>query len=115
MEELNAVNEWLARRITGAVGTMYCAYLFAIIGIMAIVGAFTGNVGLVLIVGSISGYFLQLVLLPIIIVGQNLQGKKHEKRHNEMIQLHKNTLDHVRKIHKHLATSSEVATRVKAR
>ena len=77
-------NEALAKAITEKVGTMYCAYLFAVLGIMGVVGAFTGNANLVLIVGAISGYFLQLVLLPIIMVGQQLQSKKtvdHVKKH----------------------------------
>ena len=52
---------------------MTAAYVFAIIGIMGVTGALTGNVQLVLIVGAISGYFLQLVLLPIIIVAGKLQ------------------------------------------
>ena len=72
-------NDWLAVLITNNVGTMYCAYLFAALGITAMYGAFTGNVKLTLIAGSISGYFLQLVLLPIIIVGQNIQAQKHDQ------------------------------------
>jgi hypothetical protein len=84
-------NDWLAIKITGAVGTMYCAYLFAVIGIMGITGALTNNVNLVLIVGAVSGYFLQLVLLPIIIVGQNLQQNKTSQKideHHEAIKKH---------------------------
>lgn len=73
-------NEKLALFITKNVGTMWCAYLFAIIGIMGMVGAFTGNAKLVLIVGAVSGYFLQLVLLPIIMVAQSVHTK-HIKEH----------------------------------
>lgn len=65
-------NTWLALLITNHVGTMYCAYLFAVIGVMGVAGALTDDVKLVLIVGAVSGYFLQLVLLPIIMVGQNV-------------------------------------------
>lgn len=72
-------NEWLANKISAGVGTMACAWIFAVIGITGVVAAFTGNVVLVLIIGSISGYFLQLVLLPIIMVSQNLQARKHEE------------------------------------
>jgi len=81
-------NDRLALFITKHIGTMYCAYLFAIIGVMGMVGAFTGNTKLVLIVGAVSGYFLQLVLLPIIMVGQDLQAtstKEHiTAKHEEM-------------------------------
>ena len=71
---MRRVNALLAERITASVGTMWTAYVFAVIGIMGIAGALTNNVGLVLIIGAVSGYFLQLVLLPVIMVGQNLQG-----------------------------------------
>jgi|ERR1017187_6714185 hypothetical protein len=84
---ITAFNEWLAVKINDNVGTMYMAYLFAVIGIMGIVGALTGNTGLVLIVGSISGYFLQLVLLPIIMVAGKLQSEHtihHVKKHMDM-------------------------------
>jgi len=84
-------NDWLAEKITNAVATMYCAYLFSIVGIMGMVGAFTNNVKLVLIIGALSGYFLQLVLLPIIMVGQKLQSDKHD-----------DTIKHLKEIHKHL-------------
>lgn len=77
-------NDWLALKITKYVGTMYCAYLFTVIGIMGITGALTNNVKIVLVVGAISGYFLQLVLLPIIMVGQNLQNHQHKERHEEL-------------------------------
>lgn len=66
--------------ITKSVGTMWCAYIFAMIGVMGVAGALTNNVKIVLIVGAVSGYFLQLVLLPIIIVGQDIQGKASDAR-----------------------------------
>lgn len=72
-------NERLAVEITNKVGTMTCANIFAVIGIMGITGALTNNSQLVLIIGAVSGYFLQLVLLPIIMVGQNIQSDKFEK------------------------------------
>src|ERR1035437_2274001 len=73
-------NSWLALKITNSVGTMYCAYLFGVLGVMGVVGAFTGNVQLVLIVGSVSGYFLQLVLLVIISVGENITAAASDAR-----------------------------------
>ena|ERR1700743_837076 len=79
---VNDFNKRLALYITNHIGTMYCAYVFAVIGIAGVVFAFTGNTTGVLIVGAISGYFLQLVLLPIIMVGQGLQGE-HTRTHLE--------------------------------
>src|SRR5215831_1045070 len=60
--EQQGFNTRLAVWLTRNVGTMACAYLFAVIGIAGLIGAFTNNVTLVLIFGSISSYFLQLVL-----------------------------------------------------
>ena len=64
---------------------MVCAYLFAVIGALGIYGAIGGNTKLVLIVGSISGYFLQLVLLPIIMVGQNVQSEASDARMERLL------------------------------
>lgn len=76
----SGLNARLAVWITSHVGTMWCAYLFAAIGAMGIFGALTNSVTLVLLVGAISGYFLQLVLLPVIIVGQNVQAQASDER-----------------------------------
>jgi len=85
-------NTKLAVVITRSVGTMWAAYVFSVIGIASLVGAFTGNVGLALIFGGISSYFLQLVLLPVIIVGQNVisasQDARAEADHLTLTTLH---------------------------
>lgn len=73
-------NGWLAVWVTKNVGTMWCAYLFAVLGITGIVAALTQNTMLVLLVGAVSGYFLQLVLLPVIIVGQNIAQASSDAR-----------------------------------
>ena len=73
-------NQRVAVFITAKVGTVWCAYLFTVIGAMGIFGALTNSVTLVLLIGAVSGYFLQLVLLPIIIVGQNVQAAASDAR-----------------------------------
>jgi len=61
--------------ITSIVGTMYCAIVFAFIALISAPAAFqSGNP--VIIVQWISGNFLQLVLLSIIMVGTNQQSKR---------------------------------------
>ena len=70
----------MSRFITKNVGTMYCAWVFGVIGLSGCYFAFTDNAKGVLIIGSISGYFLQLFLLPVIMVGQSIHAdsiKKH--------------------------------------
>jgi hypothetical protein len=65
--------------ITAIVGTMTCALAFAILAFISFPAAIhTGD--LIIIVAWIAQTFLQLVLLPIIIVGQNVLGKAADKR-----------------------------------
>jgi hypothetical protein len=72
-------NTWLAVKVTNAVGTMWCAYAFAALAIVSLPAAIaSGNP--VLIVSWISQTFLQLVLLSIIIVGQNVLAAASDKR-----------------------------------
>jgi hypothetical protein len=85
-------NSSLAVFITRGIGTMWAAYIFAVIGITSLVGALTNNLTLTLVAGGISSYFLQLVLLPIIIVGQNVisasQDARAEADHITLTTLH---------------------------
>lgn len=68
--------------ITLAVGTMWVAILFAILSCVALPDVYAAH-SLVLWIQWITQSFLQLVLLPIIIVGQNIQGAKTETRDQE--------------------------------
>src|ERR1035437_5715758 len=66
-------------KITVVVGTMWCAYLFTLIALVSAPSAFkTGNS--LIIIAWIAQTFLQLVLLPIIIVGQNGQAAAADAR-----------------------------------
>ena len=78
-------NSWLAIKITGGVGTMWCAYAFAVIALVglpqAIHDTFTGpSVHPLSLIAWIAQTFLQLVLLSIIIVGQNIQAAGSDAR-----------------------------------
>jgi len=64
------LNRRIAVIITKSVGSMWCAYLFAIIALISLPAAISSG-DPVIIIGWIAQTFLQLVLLPIIIVGQN--------------------------------------------
>jgi hypothetical protein len=63
---------------------MQCAYTFACLGGSTVAAAFTGNVWLVLVGGSISGYFLQLVFLPVLGVEQRAQSAAADKRSQQV-------------------------------
>ena len=72
-------NTWLAIKVTNGVGTMWCAYAFAALALVSLPAAIlSGNP--VIIVSWISQTFLQLVLLSIIIVGQNVLAADSDKR-----------------------------------
>jgi hypothetical protein len=66
-------NTALSVKITKAVGTMWCAYAFAVLALVSLPSAIRSG-DLVTLVSWISQTFLQLVLLSIIIVGQNVLG-----------------------------------------
>jgi hypothetical protein len=71
-------NSALAVIITNAVGSMWCAYVFAIIALISLPDAI--KAGRAAIISWIAQTFLQLVLLSIIIVGQNIQSAASDKR-----------------------------------
>ena len=73
-------NTWLAVTVTKSVGTMWAAYLFTLIAIGGAVAVVTQNALLTALSVLISQTFLQLVLLPIIIVGQNVISEAQDAR-----------------------------------
>ena len=78
MNRINGFNRRLAEKITASVSTMWCAYIFAAIALISLPAAIkTGDV--VVIVAWIAQTFLQLVLLSIIMVGQQVQSASVEK------------------------------------
>lgn len=79
---MNNFNNKLALIITKAVSTVWCAYIFAILALIALPSAIKG--GTLALVQWLSQTFIQLVMLSLIMVGQNLmseQVKKHHKEH----------------------------------
>ena len=76
---LGRLNTWVAVRITGVVGSMWCAYVFALIALVSLPAALSSG-DAIIIVSWIAQTFLQLVLLPIIIVGQNVQAASSDAR-----------------------------------
>src|SRR5438309_7046564 len=76
---ISRFNTWLAVRVTKGVGTMWAAYAFAALALVSLPAAITSRNPVVL-VSWISQTFLQLVLLSIIIVGQNVLAAASDKR-----------------------------------
>ena len=75
-------NDWLASKITSAVGTMWCAYIFALIALISLPSALKSHDPIV-IVAWVAQTFLQLVLLSIIMVGQDVQSKDMQQKISE--------------------------------
>ena len=75
-------NQWLASKITSAVGTMWCAYIFAAIALISLPSAIKSHDPIV-IVAWVAQTFLQLVLLSIIMVGQDVQSKGMQQKISE--------------------------------
>jgi hypothetical protein len=89
-------------KITVIVGTMWCAYLFTILALVSAPSAFkTGNK--LIIVAWIAQTFLQLVLLPIIIVGQNVQAAAADARAEATYNDAAAVLEEAKQIQAHLA------------
>jgi uncharacterized membrane protein len=87
-------------RVTLVVGTMWCAYVFTVIALFALPSAI--HQGTYFIVVWLSSSFLQLVLLPVIIVGQNIQAKAADKRSEETYKDAEAVLKESEEIQKHL-------------
>jgi hypothetical protein len=89
-------NTWLAVRITSTVGSMWCAHAFAALALISFPAAIRSG-DPIIIVAWIAQTFLQLVLLPIIIVGQNVQAAASDARaaadHETLVALHALTSD----------------------
>ena len=82
MSKVSDFNRKLAAKITAGVSTMWCAYIFAALALISLPAALkTGDV--VIIVAWVAQTFLQLVLLSIIMVGQNVSSAAVEKKINE--------------------------------
>jgi hypothetical protein len=65
--------------LTTIVGTMWAAYIFTVLALVSFPSAIRSGNSIV-IVAWVAQTFLQLILLPIIIVGQNIQATAADKR-----------------------------------
>jgi hypothetical protein len=71
-------NGRVALVLTTAVGTMWCAYAFALLALLVVPQAIQG--GLLTFVQWLSQTFIQLVMLSVIMVGQGILGKSSDRR-----------------------------------
>jgi hypothetical protein len=106
-------NSKIGLRITLVVGTMWCAYLFALLALVSAPTAFRSGSTLI-IVGWLAQTFLQLVLLPIIIVGQNVQSAAADARSQATYDDAAAVLEEAKQIQAHLAAQDAAIERILA-
>ena len=98
---VNRFNTKVAITITQVVGSMWCAYAFALFDLISLPDAIRG--GPSTIVSWVAQTFLQLVLLSIIMVGQNVQAAAADKRAEATFHDASATLHEVAHVQGHLA------------
>lgn len=106
-------NAHLAVKVTAAVGTMWCAYAFAVLALVSLPGAIASRSPVVM-VSWISQTFLQLVLLSVIIVGQNVLASAADKRAEATYDDADTILHEVVQLQRHLAAQDEVLAKLVA-
>jgi hypothetical protein len=77
-DEQVGFNGRFALLLTTAIGTMWCAYAFAVLALVALPSALGG--GLLPLIQWVSQTFIQLVMLSVIMVGQNILSRAADKR-----------------------------------
>ena len=93
-------NSFLGEGITKSVGTMWCAYVFAIIALISLPEAI--HTGTSALISWIAQTFLQLVLLSIIMVGQKVEGAAADIRADDTYKDAEAILHEALEIQKHL-------------
>jgi hypothetical protein len=91
-DHVSGFNSAVALKITNIVGSMWCAYVFCILAFVSLPAVLTTvlhlhtfpkwlvGASLIGLVAWIAQTFLQLVLLPVIMVGQNVQNIASDAR-----------------------------------
>jgi hypothetical protein len=107
------LNARIGLKITLVVGTMWCAYLFTLLALVSAPSALkTGNK--LIIIAWIAQTFLQLVLLPIIIVGQNVQAAAADARSEATYNDAAAVLEEAKQIQAHLAAQDAAIEKILA-
>jgi hypothetical protein len=99
---IGRLNAKVGLKITVIVGTMWCAYLFSLVALISAPSAFKSGNSLIM-VSWVAQTFLQLVLLPIIIVGQNVQAAAADGRSEATYKDAAAVLEEAKQIQAHLA------------
>jgi hypothetical protein len=108
-EQANAgLNQRIAVAITKMTGTMFCAYIFALLALLGFpaLSVFFSPLVAVYIVW-VSQTFIQLCMLPILSVGQSVLGRKAELQAEEQYKTTIKTYHDIEQIMLHLSAQDE--------
>ena len=94
---LKTFNDKFAVLLTNVVGTMWCAYAFALLALISLPDALHG--GTATTISWIAQTFLQLVLLSVIMVGQDVQSRKTELRASQYHETLMKEFEELKQIH----------------
>ena len=103
---IGRINAKVGLKITVIVGTMWTAYLFTLLTLISLPSAIQ-SANAIIIVAWIAQTFLQLVLLPIIIVGQNVQAAAADARSEATYNDAAAVLEEAKQIQAHLVAQDE--------
>lgn len=97
-------NTKIAVALTQSTGTMWTAYIFTVLAFIGLFGLLGWlNPFVFLLTTWVSQQFLQLVLLPVIMVGQNVLNRKSELQAEEQFNTTMSTYHDIEQIMKHLS------------
>lgn len=110
---INRFNTRVALLVTRVVGSMWCAYAFALFDLISLPDAISS--GTSAIVSWVAQTFLQLVLLSVIMVGQNVQAAAADKRAEATFHDASATLHEVAHVQGHLAAQDVLLSKIAAK
>ena len=100
-DDAGGFNGKFAVLLTKVVGTMWCAYAFALLALVALPSALASG-DMLPIIQWVSQTFIQLVMLSVIMVGQNILSKASDKRADMTYKDADATFHEAEQIQKHL-------------
>jgi uncharacterized membrane protein len=97
-KETFTFTEKIASKITSMVGTFSCFVFFALLACFSL-PAIIKSGSIILWISWITQTFLQLVLLPLIMIGQNLQSRHSELRAEQDFEVNIKAEKEIQKLH----------------
>ncbi|HEY3334742.1 MAG TPA: hypothetical protein VGK16_05835 [Candidatus Limnocylindrales bacterium] len=110
----SGLNGRVALMLTRVVGTMWCAYAFAVLALVALPSALESGSVLALVTW-ISQTFIQLVMLSVIMVGQNIIGQAADRRSEMTYTDAEATFHEAEQIQQHLAAQDAALNQLLAK